>query len=353
MRVAIAMVQVPFMRGGAEIHAEMLRDELIKRGHKAEIITIPFKWYPWQSLVNSINMGRMMDLTESNGEKIDLVIGMKFPAYFVKHDNKVLWLLHQHRQAYDLWGTEFGDIHNMENGEEIRDFIRACDNKYLPEAKKIFTNAGNTSKRLKKYNNIDSTPLYHPPINYEKLHCDEYGDYVFYPSRITSIKRQRLVVEAAKYFKTDAKVVIAGGGVKTEIDYLNKIIKDNKLEDKVKLAGFISEEEKINYYANCLGVYFGAYDEDYGYITLEGMFSEKPVIVHPDAGGPLEFINDGENGYVIEADAKAIAQKIDYLYEHRDEAQKIGKAGRASLIEKHLDWDYVIDQLLSTTIVKE
>ena len=81
MRIAIATVQVPFIRGGAEILVDMLRDELKKRGHQVDVITIPFKWYPGETLVNCMMMGRMMDLTEVNGEKIDRVIAMKFPAY--------------------------------------------------------------------------------------------------------------------------------------------------------------------------------------------------------------------------------------------------------------------------------
>ena len=44
MRIAIATVQVPFTTGGAEILTGMFKDELIKRGHKAEIVSIPFKW---------------------------------------------------------------------------------------------------------------------------------------------------------------------------------------------------------------------------------------------------------------------------------------------------------------------
>ena len=347
MRVAIAMVQVPFITGGAEIHAEMLKNELKKRGHQVDIVTIPFKWYPWETLVNCMTMGRLMDLTEVNGEKIDRVIAMKFPAYYVKHDNKVLWLLHQHRQAYDLWNTPYGDIHNLPNGEEVRQFIKDCDCKYIPEAKKIFTNAQNTSNRLLEYNGIESTPLYHPPLNYEKLHCESYGDYIFYASRIDQIKRQRNLVEAAKYLTSDAQIVIAGSGSKAELDYIDDVIKMNHLEDRVTMAGFISEEEKINYYANCLGVYFGAYNEDYGYITLEGFFSEKPVIVHKDAGGPLEFVEDNYNGYIVDDDPRIIARKIDYLYTHKDEAKRLGQNGRKSLIDKHMDWDYVIDQLLS------
>jgi len=347
MRIAIATVQVPFVKGGAEVLTEMLRDELIKRGHKAEIVAIPFKWYPWDMLVSTMNMGRIMDLTEANGEKIDKVIAMKFPAFYVRGNNKVLWMMHQHRSAYDLWGTEFGDIQHWPEGEKIRDFIRECDNKYLAEYEKRFTIAQNTSNRLMKFNGIDSTVLYHPPLNHEKLHCKEYGDFVFFPSRINIMKRQRLLIEAAKFLKSDAKIVIAGGGDTGEVEYIKKYIKENNLEKKVFLAGFISEEEKIDYYARCLCVYFGAYDEDYGYITLEGLFSEKSVIVHKDSGGPLEFIEDGLNGYVVDTEPKVIAEKIDYLYNNRKIAESMGKAGRKSLEEKHMDWDYVIDRLLS------
>lgn len=346
MRIAIAMVQVPFIKGGAEILAEMLKNELIRRGHIADIVTIPFKWYPEDSLVDSMMMGRLMDLTEVNGEAIDRVIAMKFPAYYVKHSNKVLWLMHQHRQAYDLWNTEYGDLENFPEGEKIRNLILECDKAYLTEAQSIFTIAQNTSNRLKQFCSIDSKVLYHPPLNYEKFHCEKYGDYVFYPSRIDSIKRQRLLVESAKFLKTPAKIVLAGSGSEAELKYIHNLIEKSNLQDKVTLAGFISEEEKISYYANSLCVYFGAYDEDYGYITLEAFFSEKPVIVHPDAGGPLEFVENGQNGYIVENRATLIAEKIDYLYNHREEAAKLGQAGKKSLQNKHMNWDYVIDNLL-------
>lgn len=346
MRIAIATVQVPFIKGGAEILTDMLCKELKKRGHQAEIVTIPFKWYPNQSLIDCMVMGRMMDLTETNGEKIDVVIAMKFPAFYVKHDHKVMWLMHQHRQVYDLWETPYGDVHLTPDGQEVRETIWKHDTEYILESKRMYTIAQNTSNRLKKYNGIDSIPLYHPPLNYEKLHCSEYGDFVFYPSRIDSIKRQRLMVEAARYLESDAKMIIAGGGSQAELDYLKQYIKEYHLEEKVLLAGFIFEEEKIDYYAKCLCVYFGAYDEDYGYITLEGFFSHKPVIVHKDAGGPLEFVTDNENGYVIDAEAREIAKKIDALYYDRKLAQQLGENGYRSLLDKHMDWDYVIDKLL-------
>jgi len=346
MRIAIATVQVPFITGGAEILAETLREALISRGHEAEIVTIPFKWYPVETLLNCMLMGRMMDLTEVNGEKIDLVIAMKFPAYYLKHPNKVIWLCHQHRQAYDLWGTEFGDIHKENDGEFIRKTIILNDNLFLAEARRIFTIAGNPTTRLKEFNNIDAITLYPPPGNCSRLRCDGYEDFVFYASRIDPMKRQRLLVEAARFIKSDTRIYIAGKGSEREIGYIQRLIENYGLSDRVKLLGFISEQEKIDYYAGCLGVYFGAYDEDYGYITLEAFFSKKPVIIHEDAGGPLEFVKHGENGFVIKPDPEAIAAKIDEWSENRGMARQMGEQGYNTLLEKNINWDYVIDSLL-------
>lgn len=346
MRIAIALVQVPFITGGAEIHAQMLRDELRKRGHEAEIVTIPFKWYPNDTLRDCMKMGELMDLTSVNGRPIDIVIAMKFPAYYLKHEHKVIWLLHQHRQAYDLWGTEYGDIHKTSDGEEMRRLIMEKDREHLLDAKAIFTNAQNTANRLKQYNGIDSVALYHPPLSYEKLHCEDYGDYFFYVSRLGSIKRQHMLINAAKYVKSDAKMIIAGSGSDRQQEKIINLIKENHLENKVKFVGRITDEEKISYYANCLGVYFGAYDEDYGYITLEGFFSKKPVIVHKDAGGPLEFVEDGVNGYIVDTTPQAVAEKIDQLYYDKQLAKRLGEQGYQKLTEMNMNWDYVIEQLI-------
>jgi glycosyltransferase involved in cell wall biosynthesis len=347
VKIAIATVQVPFTTGGAEIHAWLLQEELKKRGHTVDIVSIPFKWYPGETLLNCMLMGRMMDLTEVNGETIDLVIAMKFPAYYVRHPNKVLWLLHQHRQAYDLWGTDYGDMHTWDDGEFIRNTIIENDNLFIRETKRIFTNAKNSANRLKRFNNIDAVPLYHPPMNHEKLRCESFQNYIFYPSRIDKMKRQRLLVEAARFLKTDTEIYIAGKGSESEMAYLRSLISTYRLENRVRLLGFITEEEKINYYANCLGVYFGAYDEDYGYITLEAFFSKKPVIVHEDAGGPLEFVDQGENGFVIQPDPAIIAARIDELAENLNLAGRMGTEGYNTVLRQNINWDFVVQSLLA------
>jgi glycosyltransferase involved in cell wall biosynthesis len=344
VKIAIATVQVPFISGGAEIHAAMLREELDRRGFETDIVTLPFKWYPPEQIIDCMKMARLADLTEVNGQKIDRVIAMKFPAYYIRHANKVLWLLHQHRQAYELWGTPFGDLHTMKFGKEVRDLIVRCDNALIPQARKIFTNSATTAERLSRYNGITATPLYHPPRNSENLHCSRFDDYIFYPSRISPMKRQDLLVEALPYCTSPVRVVLAGGYEPEMFKKLQKIIERNHLRDRVEIRGMISEREKIELYSECLGVYFGPYQEDYGYVTLEAFFSGKPVITHPDAGGPLEFVTP-ENGFIVDPKPEKIAKVLDFLYNHRDMAKKMGRHGRTLMETLPMNWDYIIREL--------
>lgn len=338
-------MQVPFLRGGAEIQAQMLRDALKTRGHDVDIVTIPFKWYPAQALIDGILLSQLVDLTEVNGQKIDLLIGMKFPAYYISHENKVLWLLHQHRQAYELWNTEHGDLHNMESGAEVRQIIINNDNRHLRAAKRIFTDSTTVADRLRRYNGIEASPLYHPPLHFEKFGPKDFGDYIFYPSRINDIKRQVLLAESLKYSKSPVKAVLAGAADPRTMEKIKGIVRRDGTESRLEMLGYISDEEKIRLYSECLGVYFGPYQEDYGYVTLEAFFSGKPVITHVDSGGPLEFVNES-NGFILKPEPRGIAEAIDLLYNRKDTARKLGANGRALMDTLNISWDYVIERLI-------
>lgn len=348
MRIAIVTTQVPFIYGGAEVHAEELKSNLERHGHCVELVKIPFKWYPPQKISEHILTARLVDLVESCGEKIDLLLGLKFPAYYIPHPNKILWILHQHRTAYDLWGTKFGDLHGTE-GTKVRNIIITSDNAYLKEAKRIFTNSHNVSSRLKKYNNINSVPLYHPPKDHDKLVCGSFGDYIFYPSLINSIKRQCLAVEAMKYTRTNVRLWLAGAcGDSSYEKSIYGLIEKYRLENKVKIMGRVSQEEKIRLYAESLGILFIPYDEDYGYVTLEAFYSKKLVITTLDSGGPLEFVKNNENGFVVQPEPRAIAETMDLLYKEREKARKMGLKGYETIMDMNISWDKVIETLLDS-----
>ena len=132
--VIVCEAQVPFVRGGAELHVRSLVAQLRARGYLTEIVSLPFKWYPKEEILSHAAAWRLIDLSESNGQAIDLVFGTKFPSYFVRHPNKVTWLIHQHRAAYELCGTEYSDFRHTEQDVGLRQAILDLDRQMLANA---------------------------------------------------------------------------------------------------------------------------------------------------------------------------------------------------------------------------
>lgn len=349
MRIGVVSVQVPFVFGGAEIHSVNLVDQLRLRGHEAELITFPFKWYPPSEIVNSIAISRMIDLTESNGKKIDRIIGLKFPAYLIPHHNKVLWILHQHRTAYDLWDhPTFGDLINFPDGRSVRDIIHHSDRSFIPESKAIFSNSSNISERLWKFNRISSQILYHPPSNQNLFYHNEPSEYLYFPSRITKLKRQDLVISALAACREPVRIVFSGEPESAEyMDELRSSVCRNKLDERISWLGFVSESEKYKLYAECLAVIYPPIDEDYGYITLEAMLSNKAVITTSDSGGPLEFVIPGETGLVATPEAISLAAIMDEAWRNRHRTIAMGHAARNHYESMGISWDNAIEALTS------
>ena len=346
MKVAVVNNMVPFLHGGAEFLADSLSKKLREYGHDSTVIKFPFRWEPKTAIIDSI-----MAVKVSQLYNVDMVIGLKFPAYYIEHPNKKLWLLHQFRQAYDLHKTEYGmfDESNIED-VAIRNAIIDLDNRYLGDLEgRIFTNSKVVSKRLLKYNGISSDVLY-PPLMDASLYSGskELGDYIFYPSRVNYSKRQHLAIEAMRYTKSGVRLVLAGkGDTKSDEAYLFKLIEQYDLGDKVTyLNRFISEQEKVDLFQKSLGGIYIPYDEDsYGYVTLEGFHAGKAMISCTDAGGTDVVVKNGITGYMTSPDPHALAEAMDYLYLHKDKTREMGMNGLPLLEELGITWENVIRRL--------
>src|ERR671919_1663894 len=152
--VVVCEAQVPFVHGGAEVHVRGLTRELRARGHLAELVSVPFKWYPKEEILPHAAAWRLLDLSESNGRPVDVVIASKFPTYCARHPRKVAWLVHQYRAAYELCGTEYSDFTHTELDVGLRDTLIRLDTEMLGECRAIFTNARNTAARLGRFNGL-------------------------------------------------------------------------------------------------------------------------------------------------------------------------------------------------------
>lgn len=340
-KIVVCSVKTPYMNGGAEVLVENLIDNLTCRGFEAELVNLPFKWYPNERLITEGLIWNMVDLSEANGEKIDLVIPLKFPSYFVKHENKVTWLMHQHRPIYDLYGTKYSDF-DPNNGfhNKIRNEIIRLDSEALNESKKIYSISQNVTNRLAKYNDIGSEPLYHPPKNIGQYYSAKAEDYILSVGRLDPLKRVDILIKALRYCDKNVKAIIAGKGIMEK--ELKILAEKEGVAERVEFLGFVSENQLLKLYANSLGILFSPVDEDYGYITLEAFLSKKPVLTCSDSGGSLEFIVNKKSGFVCNS-IEEFGDKINWLYNHKESAAEMGIEGYNSV--KDISWDNVIDKL--------
>ena len=340
--ILVCEAQVPFVHGGAEIHVRELLRELRARGYLAELVSVPFKWYPKDEILPHAAAWRLLDLSESNGQPIDLVIASKFPTYFVRHPNKVAWLIHQYRAAYELCGTVYSDFTHVEQDVGLRDTLIRLDTEMLRECRAIFANAANTASRLKKFNGLHAEPLYHPPRLAPRLHAGEYGPYVLSVGRIESVKRVDLIVRAMAQVPSSLRLVVAGDG--TQRTNVERIASDAGVADRVTFLGTVEDDQLLGLYADALAVVYPPFDEDFGYVTLEAFLARKPVITCIDSGGPNEFVIDGVNGRSTEPSPDALAEAINQFDADRGLAARMGDAGfdRARTVT----WDGVIEKLV-------
>ena len=133
LRIAVCTGQIPFVRGGAEIQADALAEQLRARGHAVDIVRIPFRWYPKDEILKGYLAWRLIDLEESEGQTIDRVIALKFPAFVVRHSHKITWLIQQFRQVYDLYGSEHSHFDDSREDDELRRAIWEIDTHTLSE----------------------------------------------------------------------------------------------------------------------------------------------------------------------------------------------------------------------------
>ena len=342
-RIAICTSQIPFVYGGAESLAESLQRELAARGYEVDTVRIPFRWYPKEEVLKGYLAWRLIDLTESEGQKIDLVISLKFPAFAVRHPNKVTWLIQQFRQAYDLFGTQWSHFTNDPADTRLRQIIRQVDTQTLSESRHIFTISHNTADRLLRFNGLRAQPLYVPPPLGGRYRCGDYGDYLLIVSRLNVLKRISLVIEAMAHVRGGVRCLIAGRG--EEADNLKRLAQERGVADRVEFLGFVPDEQLIELYANCFATFYGPYDEDYGLATVEAMKSHKPVLTATDSGGVLEFVQDGVTGYVVPpGNPETLAERIAQLYADRALCRQLGQAGYERV--RGITWERTIEQLL-------
>lgn len=321
-----------------------LQRELVRRGFVTDVAQVPFKWYPPEEIVRQALAWRLIDVTESNGATIDLVIATKFPTFLAQHPGKVAWIFHQHREVYDLFGTEYCSFTDSKEHNEIKATIHSLDTRALSECRDRFTISRTVSDRLLKFNQLDSTPLYPPPPHAGRYRFDGFGDFLLFAGRLDRLKRVDLLIEALAHASPGVRLKIAGRGPLERS--LKELAERRGLSSRIDFLGFVSDEDLLTLLATARAAVYAPVNEDYGYVTLEAFLSGKTLITTGDAGGVLEFATE-ESGFIAEPTPESLGAAMTQAWNTSPARLKdMAEAGRKKVTP--ILWDAVIDALTET-----
>ena len=313
-------------------------------GYLAERVAVPFKWYPKGEILAHAAAWRLLDLSESNGRPIDLVIGTKFPSYFVRHPNKVAWLIHQYRAAYELCGTEYSDFDHVEGDVALRATLIELDTAMLSECRRVYTNAANTAARLQEVQR---------PGGRAAVSSASPGR----PAQAGAVRRLRACASVgsrrssaptwrSRRWRTSIRPMrIAAGRRGHAAREPRGAGQRLGVADRVRSSAPFGRRALIELYADALAVVYAPFDEDFGYVTLEAFLARKPVITATDSGGPLEFVVDGVNGAIVAPQTRSRWPTAINRYAGGSRRAAASHGERATTRASLVTWDGVIEKL--------
>lgn len=344
MKVLIVNNMAPFVWGGAEELAAHLERNIILAGHQAEILRVPFQWEPAEAIPTQMLMMRAFELWN-----VDRVIALKFPAYLIRHPQKILWLVHQYRQAYDLFDAGQTNLPPGEQGEALRAMIREADQQAFAEMQSIYTISEVTKARLARYNGRDANVLVPPVNDPERFVGGASHGYILAAGRVNAMKRQHLLVEAMRYASPNTKLVVAGPpDSPADADRLRRLVIEYGLIDRVKLdLRFLSRDEYAAYVNGAQAVAYVPYDEDaLAYVTMEAAQAGKALISASDSGGVLGLARNDETGWVAMPQPEALASVLDRAFIDPKRARDYGEGARERLRVMDINWASTVRMLL-------
>ena len=147
-------------------------------------------------------------------------------------------------------------------------------------------------------------------------------------SRLSYWKGQHVLLEAVKKIP-EVQVILVGEALFGEQEYvseLKELAAVPELAGRVHWLGFRDDVPVLMKTCNIV-VHTSTEPEPFGRVIVEGQLAQKPVIASA-AGGALELIEDGVNGYLFPpGDSSALREAIAKLVANPDLAQTLAHQG--------------------------
>ncbi|MGB2630819.1 MAG: glycosyltransferase family 4 protein [Candidatus Omnitrophota bacterium] len=183
-------------------------------------------------------------------------------------------------------------------------------------------------------------------IDYQGLRSDFKPEKkrILFSGRIMDAKGLGILIDSIGSIKRDFVLDVAGTGP------MEKSCREKAervgLSGKVHFHGWVRHEALPEFYRSCLFLVMpSVWPEPFGISGIEAAYFARPSIAY-NVGGISDWLIDGETGFLVEPyDKGKMAEKINYLLDNPEEAERLGRRARELAIKKY-DPDLHIEKLL-------
>jgi len=210
----------------------------------------------------------------------------------------------------------------------VRYLLKIYYNFFFRSMHKIIVNSKATAGWVNGFGNFkDKIIVFYPVIKKQisedvvkrqRLSKDKKEHKLLCVANIRKNKGQEYLIDGLSFLNRDDVKIEFAGTIKEQdyYDYLQKKIKENKLQDRIAFRGFLKGKELEEIYKNSDIFVLPTLKEGFGMVLLEAMSFGVPIIASR-VGGIPELIKDEIDGLlVLPASAKELACVIQKLIEN-------------------------------------
>ncbi len=348
--------EYPPVGGGGGVICADICEEMASRGHEVHVITSRFRDLPPFELRNGVKISRVPVMMREKQDVASMlsmltyvpsaIAGatrqMKKKPFDIIHTHFAIptgpasrYLAKRHHIPHIL-SIHGGDIYDpSKNISPHRTIIlKNTVKNIINNATRVVASSTDIINNTRTYygvnRRIDMIPLGIKPGLRDHL---AVGNVNLPDDKIVLLTIGRLVarkdvlqlLEIVRELKSDIPVLLIVIGDGPQKGLLEEHISKWDLQDKVRLVGRVSDEEKFLYLASSDVFVSTAQHEGFGIVFLESMEFGLPIMSY-NHGGQADFLQDGKTGFMVELNEfDNFRKKLEILANDRDLRKKIAK----------------------------
>ena len=345
---SIAMITDDFLPAGTGVgvHVQKMSREMVARGHRVTVITTCRKGQPAEEMWEGVTVYRVFSIPIYGFYQ---ALPLRKTLRQILFQNSIgivhchylsIMMLRMIRVAKAMGIPTVLTAHMTVDHltqpvlmKPWRPLLSRCIARIYEKFGDIICVSAEYARQVERFSISSQVHFISNPIDFdgtEVVNVPSWNNFrIFFAGRLNPEKNIQLLLRAFKLLVekgANAELWIAGQGAQEK--ELRQLTESLGLTKHVKFLGQVKHNDLPGLYSTCDVFVLPSLVETQGLVALEAMRFLRPVIVTNKIISARELVDDGKNGFIVDADhPQELAERLNRLRNDSDLRRKQGEAG--------------------------